>query len=225
MKAKKIHSVQLLDFGTGGGQKRMPEYLELASPEWNELVRHSILECKRLGLEFGVCIATSGCAAPWVKPEDSQQKLVYSMVKVQGGKSVKLEMPYSADVKMNAKGVPVYYKDISLLAVPDNEGISRSEVIDISNYMTVKGFVNWDAPVGNWKIFRFGFTPTFRTMNEFKYLDHLRTDIFDAYYQKYIGRLLSSMSTEEIAVVKYIVSDSWEAGVAGWNQKFAKEFH
>lgn len=224
MKAKKIYSVQLLDFGTGGGQKRMPGYLELASSEWNEMVRHSILECKRLGLEFSVCIATSGCAAPWVKPEDSQQKLVYSEVKVKGGQPVKVKMPYSVDVKMNGEGFPVCYQDIALLAIPDKGIISKSEIVDISVVMDKDGVVNWNAPAGNWKIYRFGFTPTFKAMNEFKYLDHLRTDVFDEYYQRYIGRLLGSLSKEEKSAVKYIVSDSWEAGVAGWSRTFAKEF-
>lgn len=224
MKAKKINSVQLLDFGTGGGQKKMPEYLELASSEWNEMVRFAIQEAKRLGLEFGICIATSGCAAPWVEPKDSPQKLVYSTLSVRGGQSVQVQLPFSTDIKMNEQGTPVCYQDISLFAVPEKECVALQEIIDISTYMDKNGLLSWSVPEGNWNIFRFGFTPTFRAMNEFKYLDHLRTDIFDTYFHRYIGGLLDSMDAEARSAVKYIISDSWEAGTAGWSKDFSSDF-
>lgn len=224
IKEKKIQKVHLLDFGTGGGQEKMPEYLNLASPEWNEMVKHAIIECKRLGLEFGVCIATSGCAAPWVLPEDSQQKLVFSETKIEGGRKVRIQLPYSDDVKMNDDNMPVFYRDIVVLAIQEKNIVSEKDVVDISHCMDKDGLLTWKVPKGNWVIQRFGHAPTFRMMNEFKYIDHLRTDIFDAYYDKYIGNLLGNLSPEERLAVKYIISDSWEAGISGWTPSFLSEF-
>ena len=224
IKAKKIQSVQLLDFGTGGGQERMPEYLDLASSEWNEMVKHAILECKRLGLEFGMCIATSGCAAPWVTPEESQQRIVFSETNISGGKRVNIQLPYPSDLKKHDDSTLVFYEDIAVMAVLNSENVSENEMIDISSYMNNESMLTWNVPEGDWTIFRMGYTPTFKTMNEFKYLNHLRTDVFDSYYNKYIGDLLKSLTEDERSAVKYIISDSWEAGVAGWSPDFSEEF-
>ncbi|KAA6314720.1 SsrA-binding protein [termite gut metagenome] len=61
-------------------------------------------------------------------------------------------------------------------------------------------------------------------MREFKYLDHLRTDVFDNYYKRYFGNLLDSLTPEERSAVKIIESDSWEAGICQWSQRFAEDF-
>lgn len=224
IKEKKLNGVLLFDFGTGGGVKRMPDYLEIASPKWNELIKHSIRECHRLGLEFGMCIANSGCAAPWIAPEDSQQKLVYSLSILDGGRECKAMIPISPKVARDSCGKPICYKDICTLAVPYKDSVALDEIVDISKNLEEDDTLNWEMPEGKWKVYRFGFTPTFRMMNEFRYLDHLRPSLFEEYYQKYFGRILNSLSSEERSAVKYLSADSWEAGVAGWSIDFAKDF-
>ena len=220
MKLKNIQRVILADVGAGSGQKRMPEYLELASPEWYEMVKHSIIECKRLGLEFSLC--TGG--APWITPDDSQQKLVFSEIKAEGTEQITTVLPYSNDTRKGNDGLPVYYRDISLLAMPDKEVVLKSEIIDISAFMDNNGKLTWDVPEGSWKIIRFGHTSNFKTMNEFKFLDHTRTDVYDNYFKKHFGNLFDSMTADERSAVKYIQTDSYEVGVAGWNQHFVDEF-
>jgi hypothetical protein len=224
MKAKKIQRFILSDFGTGGGQKRMPDYLEVASPEWNEMVRHTIVESKRLGLDFGICTAGSGCTAPWVTPEEAQQKPVFSEMKVEGPIAINTLLPHSNETGKGEDGIPIFYRDISLLAVPDKEVVSKEEIMDISTFMNDEGLLTWDVPAGKWKILRIGYAPTFQKMNEFVYLDHLRTELYDNYFKRYIGDILNSLTPEERSAAKIIESDSWEAGVCGWSLKFAADF-
>ncbi|KAA6314719.1 hypothetical protein EZS27_034707, partial [termite gut metagenome] len=136
MKAKKIQRLILADFGTG--YDGLP-YLELASPEWNEMVKHSILECKRLNLDFGICIGTSGAAAPWVIPEEGQQKLAFAQIQIEGPKQIKLTLPYPSDIKKGTEGDPLLYKDISVVAVPDKDAFPTDEIIDISKNISPSG--------------------------------------------------------------------------------------
>lgn len=224
MKDKRISSLLLFDFGTGGGQKRMPEYLEVASDEWNELVSHSIKECSRLGLEFGICISCAGMSAPWIKPEDSQQKLVFSKISVEGGENMNILLPIPDNVQYNSDGNPVCYQDISVIAIPDTSVVGKSEAINVNRYFGKDGVLRVTLPKGKWQIFRFGFTNTNRRMNEFIYIDELRKDLMESYYSRYFGSLFQNLSKEEKKSVTFIVADSWEAGISGWTPDFQNEF-
>jgi hypothetical protein len=224
MKAKKIQRMIHADFGTGGGQPLTGEYLELASPEWNEMVKHAIRECKRLGLDFGICTESSGASAPWVAWENGQQRLTHVEMRVEGPISLKTQLPYASDIRKGEDGLPVCYRDISVLAMPDRETVIKEDIRDISSGLNQAGELHWEVPAGKWKIVRFGFIPTFQQMNEFVYQDHLRTDIYNDYYKKYFGDILNELTAEERSAVKIIESDSYEAGVAEWSQQFVEDF-
>ena len=58
------------------------------SPEWRELVKHSLNEAARLKLEISMegCDGWSESGGPWVAPSQSMQKVVWSETLVQGGK-------------------------------------------------------------------------------------------------------------------------------------------
>ncbi|MDR3269038.1 MAG: hypothetical protein LBT83_08235, partial [Tannerella sp.] len=123
MKAKKIQRLILADFGTGGNQPRLSNYayLELASPEWNAMVAHAVSECKRLGLDLGICIGTSGSAAPWVTPEEGQQKLAFAEIHAEGPGQLNRQLPFPSNLRMGEDGQPLFYRDISIVAMPDRD--------------------------------------------------------------------------------------------------------
>jgi hypothetical protein len=222
MKAKKIQRLILSDFGHGG---RVPfEYLELASPEWNEMVRHSIRECSRLGLDFGICTETSGAAAPWVAWEDGQQKLVFAEIRTEGPSRLKTQLPYPAKLRMDENGMPVCYSEITVQAMPDRDTVAKEDVRNITSFVNQDGELDWEVPAGKWKIVRSGYAPTFKKMREFIYQDHLRTDIYEDYYSRYFGNLLNGLNPDERKSVKLIESDSYEAGAPGWSRQFAEDF-
>lgn len=86
---------------------------EQLSPRWWDMVRHSMQEAKRLGLEMGMHVSDGFALAggPWITPELSMQKVVYSSTQVQGNQplSIKLTQPPTTEG---------YYKDIAILAFP-----------------------------------------------------------------------------------------------------------
>ena len=87
------------------------------TPEWNELVQHTIREAKRLGLEisFGNGTGWSGSQGPWVKPEDSMQMTVFTETRVTGPgeHTLTLPRPYANHG---------FYRDIRVLAFPAPTG-------------------------------------------------------------------------------------------------------
>jgi len=86
------------------------------SEEHFELVRHMASEAERLGLSFGVhnCDGWTSSGGPWITPENSMKKVVWSETLVSGGAIDRvLAQP---DTLEN------YYEDIATIAYPSLEG-------------------------------------------------------------------------------------------------------
>ncbi len=89
--------------------------VEQLTPIWWEMVRHSMSEAKRLGLQIGMH-ASDGFAlagGPWITPELSMQKVVWSETQLEGNQKFegRLILP------------PInegYYKDIAVFAINNN---------------------------------------------------------------------------------------------------------
>lgn len=95
------------------------------TPEWWQMVEFAMNEAKRLNLKLGMHVSDGFALAggPWITPELSMQKVVWSKLNISNSvKNVKLPQPKS---KVN------YYKDIAVYAYPSpiGEGISTRTVI------------------------------------------------------------------------------------------------
>jgi hypothetical protein len=87
--------------------------VEQLSPLWWEMVTFAFEEANRLGIKIGfhVCDGFALAGGPWITPELSMQKIVWSQLNVQGGKKLIISLPQPE----NYKG---YYKDIAVYAYP-----------------------------------------------------------------------------------------------------------
>ena len=83
--------------------------------QWRDLFKHVAAEARRLGLEVNMNndAGWNGSGGPWIKPEQSMQKLVWTETQVAGPKSFdgKLAQP---------EKVAGFYKDITVLAFPSD---------------------------------------------------------------------------------------------------------
>lgn len=72
-----------------------PGPVRFGTPEWSELVRHSLEEAARLGLEIGLHSSPgyTGLGGPWTAPEMSAQKLVWSLTNVAGPLRLNTRLP------------------------------------------------------------------------------------------------------------------------------------
>jgi hypothetical protein len=84
------------------------------SPEWRELVKHTLNEADRLKLQFAMqaCEGWSESGGPWIEPAQSMQRVTWSETHVQGGKAIPLTLPKPEAMKG-------YYQDIAILALKD----------------------------------------------------------------------------------------------------------
>jgi len=91
------------------------------SPGWWELVRFTFSEAKRLGLKLGLhsCDGFTVAGGPWITPELSMQKVVWSDTIVNGGVnfSGKLKQPET---------IQNYYRDLKVFAYPLPSGAGLS---------------------------------------------------------------------------------------------------
>jgi hypothetical protein len=96
--------------------------VEQLSPLWWKMVDFAFREADRLGLKLGfhVCDGFALAGGPWITPELSMQKVVWSQTNVQGGRPVTLTLPQPESYRD-------YYEDIGVFAypaLPPDEGAS-----------------------------------------------------------------------------------------------------
>jgi len=227
-----------------------PEIISWTEPWW-KMVRFAAEESKRLGMDFGMfnCPGYETSGGVWITPELSMQDLCWSQQNATGGKKVVLilEKP-KVDPKANhpfnqynretgKEEVPVikarktYYKDAAVVAVPLRGDITVADVIDLTGKMQPDGTLMWDAPAGDWTVYRFGHTTKgslifpaqwqatglecdkmSREAVEF-HMDHIIGEI-----KKHLGDLVGTGFT-------HVHFDSYEAGIPGWTPKMPEEFN
>ncbi len=231
------------------GNPPAPEIIAFTAPWW-EMVRHAASEARRLGLDFGVhnCAGYETSGGPWITPELSMQEIVWSETKFSGpGKfsnslpkpqpDLRAKQPFPVynptTGKLEKPEVPArqsYFRDVAVLALPASGAVTREQVFDLSDKMSADGRIEWDAPPGEWILYRFGHTTmgamlqpaqweaiglecdkTSRAAVEF-HLDHI---IGEA--RKNLGDLIGHG-------FNYFHFDSYEAGTPGWTPKMREEF-
>lgn len=87
------------------------------TPEWWQMVNYAMSEAKRLGLKLGMHVSDGFALAggPWITPELSMQKVVWTEKQIEGGK------PYN-DTLPTPETNEGYYKDIAVFAYPNAVG-------------------------------------------------------------------------------------------------------
>ena len=85
-----------------------------AGPLWMELIQHACNEAGRLGLQINMNDDAGYCGSggPWITPEFSMQKVVWTETLVEGGK------PFDG-VLVKPESIKNYYRDIAVLAFPN----------------------------------------------------------------------------------------------------------
>lgn len=218
------------NFQIGGPNQALADdpSVQIGNEKWRGLMRFTIDECARLGLTFGThnCPGWSSSAAPDVKAEDSMQKLVWTEVKASGPAkvSLKIEAP-KVDPKWN------YYRDIAVLAVPDQAVSPVDSVIDLTAKMDAKGELRWDAPAGQWTILRFGHTTNGKTNHEQAppsgvglECDKMSRTAVERYWSGYPAMLLGLAGGKAGTTFTRIEIDSYEAGPQNWTPAMPAEF-
>ena len=104
------------------------------------------------------------------------------------------------------------------------DAVALSDIIDITNVMDAQGNLKWQAPKGNWRILRFGYTLTGKknhpASKEATGLEVTKLDkaAFSDFLTYYLDLYRSSKLPE------YLLIDSYEAGWETWCPAMPEEF-
>jgi hypothetical protein len=100
--------------------------IETLTPEWWQIFKYALDEADRIGIQIALLpndgFATAG--GPWIKPEMSMQKVVWTTKTIKGGKLFK-------DTLQRPEAYQGYYEDITVLAFPTgkNVDVNTSQII------------------------------------------------------------------------------------------------
>ncbi|HSI72680.1 MAG TPA: glycosyl hydrolase, partial [Fimbriimonas sp.] len=100
------------------------------SPEWRTLFKHVVSEGARLGIEVNMNDDAGWCGSggPWIKPEQSMQKVVWSEVHVEGGKSVDVALP-------QPETIAGFYRDVAVVAFPTTGAFRIPDIAGKAGYV------------------------------------------------------------------------------------------
>jgi alpha-L-rhamnosidase len=218
---------------------------------WWALVRHAAGECHRLGLELSLhnCAGYESSGGTWITPELSMQEVVWSEHRLAGGTRFRGTLERAkVDPHPHARfpdcyipsegkiGVPIvegrrsYYRDIAVLAVPSEGVAAKDRILDLSSRMSADGSIDWDAPAGEWTIYRFGHTTTGAMIQPAQWdamgleCDKMSKEAVIFHVQHVLDEMKKHLGDQMGKGLTTLYFDSYEAGDPTWTPKMREEF-
>ncbi|MBI5091762.1 MAG: hypothetical protein HZB26_04875 [Candidatus Hydrogenedentes bacterium] len=225
------------------------------SAQWRDLFKFVVTEAQRLGLEVNMNddAGWNGSGGPWIKPEQSMQKVVFTETNVEGPQHFDAKLP-------QAQAVAGFYRDIAVQAfpatgayrienLPNKAGyavgfggwaspkdllaemvIDRGKMIDLTPKMDKDGHLVWDAPAGKWTVVRFGHTSTGMEnapapeSGRGLECDKLSKEGIEANFAGMMGPLIADVGAAAGKTLVTTHIDSWENGAQNWTARMREEF-
>jgi hypothetical protein len=195
-----------------------------------EALKHALAEAKKLNMTVGIHNSPgwSTTGGPWISPEDGMQAVTYGKTSVQGARQVKITLPNPKENTETAK----YFKDVAVIAVPVNKELIADGVLDISEYMSADGVLNWQIPEGSWTIYRVGYYPTLTRSHptpedvaEYSFeVDKMNPEATVKHWNNVFNPFIDRFADYIGTTFKYIWIDSYEAGDQNWSPDFRSDF-
>ncbi|MGZ5554729.1 MAG: glycosyl hydrolase [Candidatus Aminicenantales bacterium] len=224
--------------------------------EWRGLFKFAVAEAGRLGLEINMNddAGWNGSGGPWITPEQSMQKIVWSEAGLTGPAHFAATLPRPETVRD-------FYRDIAILAFPTPKGdyriadiktkalyergdvapaaeteippamtIDRAGIVDLTAQMSADGRLTWDVPAGKWTVLRFGHTSTggenapAPASGKGLECDKLSPEGIEAQFAGMMGKLAADVGPAAGKTLVTTHIDSWENGAQNWSSRMREEF-
>ena len=111
-----------------------------------------------------------------------------------------------------------------------DSSIPHDGLIDLTSKMTGDGSLDWDVPAGKWTILRMGYSltgarnrPAPPTGSGLE-VDKLSRKDVEAYFHGYTDPLADALGPLVGKSLRYVMMDSWEAGMQNWTDEMLSEF-
>lgn len=245
-KAAGMAGLDIFDVGAvSNPDSIVPAGPEFMGEECLEAISHAVKEATRLDMELGLILSSSWDAGgSWIMPEHGSMALYESTLVVEGPGMFDDDLPFpevpETDnrgkkllIVKDANGLPVYYKDVAVLALPcskEREIVNLSMVINLSDQMDDAGRLIWEIPEGKWEITRFVCTNTGEPLkcpspNSIgRSMDHFNADATDFHFNYFIDRLQEKLGNIEDTPIKYFYLCSYEVVGFVWTPGMVEEF-
>jgi len=122
------------------------------------------------------------------------------------------------------------YDPVASPDVPSSSSIDPATVINLSSLMSPDGSIQWKVPEGNWTIMRFGYSltgarnrPAVPSGSGYE-VDKLSAEHTKAYIEEYTKPLTKTLGSLYGKSLRYMMLDSWEAGMQNWTDNMLIEF-
>ena len=222
----------------------VPDGPAFMSEESVNAIAYAIREAGRLGLDIGLTFSSGwNAGGPWTRPEHSTMGLFRSHIIVSGPGIFDgiLDFPVLADtrnkdnswIKRKPDGMPVYYRDIALLAYPVNKDKiipDTSMILNLTGIMRNDGKINWNIPEGDWVITRYVCANTGQLLFSHSansagpMIDHFSAEATEAHIMYFINKLEEKLGNLDKTALKYLYGDSYEVRGDLWTPLLQKEF-
>jgi hypothetical protein len=117
-------------------------------------------------------------------------------------------------------------------AVAADAAVDKSSVVNLTGKMKEDGTLDWTPPAGNWIILRIGYSligitnhPASAEATGLE-VDKLNAKYVRGYMDHYLDMYKSAIGPEWMGKrgLKYVITDSWEAGAQNWTDDMIAEF-
>lgn len=111
-----ISGIHLFHGQFGGPWPGVEPQITSLSEQWDDAVRHTAAECRRLGLRFTMnnCSGWATSGGPWIEPSNAMRHLVWSRTDLAGGAAIRRGLPVPQPSEEPWRD----YKDVAVLAFP-----------------------------------------------------------------------------------------------------------
>lgn len=237
-------------YGVYGYEK---EFINFLSPQWMQMLEHSLKEGKRLDVGIDIANGTGWpFGGPWITDKDASKTVVYKTYTVNAGEELKDNIEFKQETFVrtaNNKQV-----DIGKLksVIAENENLQElaldqvkfpvmlplkllmaysddGKTMNLTN-MVSNGKLNWKAPVGKWTLYAL-FESLHGKMveraapgGEGYAIDHFSAEALNTF----LKRFDEAFKGYDVSGIRALFNDSYEVddarGQSNWTPKLFEEF-
>jgi len=122
------------------------------------------------------------------------------------------------------------YESVPTPPTPSSSIIRSSDVVDLTAKMNKDGTLKWQVPAGSWTILRLGYSltgaknrPAVPSGLGYE-ADKLSRKHTESYLRGYTDPLAQALGPLHNKSLRYVLLDSWEAGMQNWTDEMLSEF-
>jgi (4-O-methyl)-D-glucuronate---lignin esterase len=117
-------------------------------------------------------------------------------------------------------------------SVDPGSAVAKADVVDLTGKMHPDGTLDWTPPAGDWVVIRFGYSllgitnhPATAEATGLE-VDKLNAGFVKHYMDGYLDSYKNTVGPELMGKkgIRYVITDSWEAGSQNWTDKMIEEF-